>query len=282
LSEYVNALLLGVIQGLTEFLPVSSSGHLVIAKNLLGVQETGILFEVAVHLGTLLSIFTVYFGFVKKFFTGLSLGLKKKKMNHSLRIVFLLFVATLPAAFVGLLFKEGIESLFNSTSVVGIGLIFTGSILFLAQKLSKKVSAGSSHEGTSSYLQSLDLKIAEEISFKQALKMGLAQAIAILPGVSRSGSTIAAGLLSGLEKNVAATFSFMMSVPAVLGAVILQIRHINEIPFDQLGVLLFGILVSYLIGLLGLYLVLKVVNKGRLEVFSYYLWILGPLTLIYL
>ncbi len=274
--EFFEAILLGIIQGLTEFLPLSSSGHLVIVQNLLNFKESGIIFEVAVHVGTLLSIFTIYFKILRSYLHNFVEGVRKVEVNSSLRLTFLLVVGSLPTAVIGLGFKDFFEKMFDSTFAVGICLCVTGILLYLT-----KFKRSSSTEGAEE-LAHIDLSIAEKISVKQAIIMGFAQGLAIMPGVSRAGSTISAGILSGIEKNTAATFSFIMSVPAILGAAALELRHLEGIQPNFLILLVIGVISSYLTGLLGLYLVLKVVKKGRIEIFSYYLWIVGPLTMIFL
>ncbi|MCB9025670.1 MAG: undecaprenyl-diphosphate phosphatase [Bdellovibrionaceae bacterium] len=271
---FFEAILLGIVQGFTEFLPVSSSGHLVILQEILHLKDHGVVMEVAVHVGTVLSILTVYFKMLKAYASDLSVGIVKRKFTSSLRLTALLIFASLPTALMGLLLKDTFERLFESPRAVGISLCITGGILFIT-----KFKSGKNQVNT---LGVIDLTIAERITFAQAFIMGMAQGCAITPGISRSGSTIATGILSGIEKNTAATFSFILSIPAVLGAAFLQLKDLQSFDLHYLYVLAFGVLSSYIAGILGLLLVIRVVKKGRLELFSYYLWVVGPLTLIFL
>lgn len=270
----IEAIFLGILQGLTEFLPVSSSGHLVILQELLNFHDSGVVFEVAVHIGTLLSILTVYFKILKSYSKDLFYGLKLRKMTPSLRLTTLLIIGSLPTAIIGFTLKDTFEKLFESPTAVGISLCITGVILFVSKfKVSKE---------DKSQFGVIDLTMVERITALQAFLMGLAQGCAITPGISRSGATISAGILTGIEKNTAAAFSFILSVPAVLGAALLQLKDLQTFEWQYLMVLVVGMVSSYLSGIIGLLLVLKVVKRGRLEVFSYYLWIVGPLTVYFL
>ncbi len=262
------------MQGLTEFLPVSSSGHLVIFQKILGFKESGIVFEVAVHVGTVLSILTVYFKVLKSYIKELGQGLVRREVNRSIRLSALLIAGSIPTAIMGLSLKDLFEELFHSSFAVGVSLCITGLILFLTKF--KREQSDSVKVGA------IDLSMAERISFLQAVLMGVAQGCAITPGISRAGSTISAGIISGIERNTAASFSFIMSVPAVLGAALLQLKDLNEFNMDYLILLLIGLISSYITGLLGLLLVLKIVKQGRIELFSYYLWVVGPLTIFFL
>ncbi|MCB0391537.1 MAG: undecaprenyl-diphosphate phosphatase [Bdellovibrionales bacterium] len=273
--HYFEAIVLGIVQGLTEFLPVSSSGHLVIIQELFHNKESGVVFEVSVHIGTVLSILTVYLKILKSLSQGMLRGLINKEVNSSVRLMTLIIVGSIPTAIMGLSLKDIFESLFDSPNAVGISLCITGGLLFLT-----RLKSNNREHDTGFGV--IDLSISERISFAQAFIMGVAQGCAITPGISRSGATISAGILTGIEKNTAATFSFILSVPAVVGAALLQLKDISNFQIDYLLVLLVGLISSYISGLIGLLLVLKVVKKGRLELFSYYLWIVGPLTIFFL
>ncbi|MCB0356112.1 MAG: undecaprenyl-diphosphate phosphatase [Bdellovibrionales bacterium] len=272
---FLEAIILGIVQGLTEFLPVSSSGHLVILEELFNLHDSGVIFEVSVHVGTVLSILTVYYKILGSYSQGISHGILKKEVNHSVRLTALIIVGSIPTAIIGLLLKDTFEQLFDSPLAVGISLCITGGLLYLSKYKN-------STDDKDQSFGVIDLKISERITFVQAALMGLAQGCAITPGISRSGATISAGILTGIEKNTAATFSFILSVPAVLGAALLQLKDLQNFQMDYLLVLGVGLISSYISGIFGLLLILKVVKKGRLEVFSYYLWIVGPLSIYFL
>jgi undecaprenyl-diphosphatase len=188
------AFILGIIQGLTEFLPVSSSGHLVIFQHLFGIHE-GITFDVVVHLGTLVAVFIAFWDDI--------VFILRKPFS---RISYLILIGIIPAGLAGYLLAPLVEQAFESLLVVGLGLIFTGVVLKYSEWMSERY---------------LGLKQSEETSFKDALFIGCLQALAIIPGISRSGSTIAAGLMAGLDREFVARFSFLLSIPVILGAGVL-------------------------------------------------------------
>ncbi|MBN2412915.1 undecaprenyl-diphosphate phosphatase [candidate division KSB1 bacterium] len=264
------ALLLGIIQGLTEFLPVSSSGHLVLGKTILGIPEQGITFEVFVHFGTLLAVVTVFrkdiLILLQAFF---SLFKKSSSENFSarynnddnLRLLIYLIIATLPAVFVGLLFKDFIEKAFNDPHLVCIMLIVTAIILSLTW-FSKQTN--------------------KPLGLLNTVVMGTAQALAILPGISRSGLTISAGLYLKISGNEAARFSFLLAIPAILGATILQAGDLvlSGIQADFILVLLAGTFSAYISGYIAIETLLGIVRRGKLYWFAPYCFIIGLLGLI--
>ena len=195
--SYFDAIVLGLVQGLTEFLPVSSSGHLVMAQAFLGVPSPGVFLEVALHVATLVSVIVVY----RKKLGELVAGLFRRDPG-SLRYIGLLVLATIPVVIIGLLFRDAIESAFDTPYVTAFMLLITGAILW---------STGVVRD-----------RPWDEPTAKHSIAMGLAQCFALLPGISRSGSSIAAGLWTGLKGEKAAEFSFLMSLPAVGGAALLQ------------------------------------------------------------
>lgn len=264
--DYLSTALLGIIQGLTEFLPVSSSGHLAIGQAFLDLKENTLILDIALHFGTLLSVLTVYWRPIKKILGAVFKKFGKK--TPELRYIGLVIVGCVPVGIVGTLFKSWFESLFHNLNIVGFCLLVTGFVLFFTKCKSDSAV-------------SLDLEVADhakDITYKQALLIGLAQAFAIFPGISRSGSTIACGLYVGLNRSQAASFSFFLAIPVILGALLLQIR---DVPGSlDLAPLLFGVLISYLAGLAGLLGVLYFLKKGRLHVFSPYLWLVGIALLV--
>lgn len=238
------AAILGILQGLTEFLPVSSSGHLVLAQSLIpNFSQPGVLFDTVLHAGTLLAIL-FYF--------------RKRIVNLTKNDLLLLFVGTLPVAFIGFLFSSQIESIFNYTKVVGVALLFTAILNF-----------------SSDYAKVKRRKFIP----KNALIIGLFQALAIIPGISRSGATIFAGVRQGMERKKAAEFSFLLSVPAVFGANLLQfVNHAKLGSFEGL-VYLAGFLTAFLSGLLAIHLAIRFLEIKRFRIFAVYAFIVGILAL---
>ena len=266
-----DSIILGLIQGLTEFLPVSSSGHLTLGKALLGITENGILFEVVVHLGTLFAVLTAFWPDVKWLFNGaltfLHLGKSKNTSrsdsDRAMRYISYLVWGTLPAVAVGLFLKDRIEQAFANPLLAAYLLLATGGILLLSR---------------------LGLKAAGQVTLRRSILIGLAQAMAILPGISRSGSTISAGMLLGVEREAAARFSFLLAIPAIAGAFVLQLKDIMASPPSQgfLVVLVVGFIVSYLSGLFAIKFLMAVVRRGRFDYFAWYCFAIGLLGIYFL
>ncbi len=261
----IRALIYGIVQGFTEFLPVSSSGHLVLASHLLGIEAPGITLEVMVHFGTLLAVLAIYWKDIKGLaITALALvipGFNKKALTVERKsLLLLIIVGTIPAAVLGLLFKPYFERAFTSTLMVGLMLLVTGSVLMLASK------------------QRAGKKKAEKISVIDAVYIGLAQAAAMLPGISRSGMTISAGLGRKMERQDSARFSFLLATPAILGATILEMRDMGAV-FESGALepipLFIAVLASFVSGYIAIKVLLKVLQTGRLELFAYYCWMIG-------
>ncbi len=264
------AAFLGAVQGLTEFLPVSSSGHLVIMQHLFGLKEPMLLFDVTLHVGTLSAVFILLrreiLAMLKELIRLPDL-FQSAARNQALgrpgfRMMLLIVAGSAPTGLIGLLFKDFFESLFASTLAVGFALLGTGTILFAAGRARP--------EG----------RTLDRFRFTDALVIGFTQGLAIIPGLSRSGTTIGTGLLLGIERDLAARFSFLLSIPAILGALFLELRHA---PFEGLDPLPFaaGFLASLIVGLLALAWLLRLVKQGRLTWFSYYCWTLGAVTVGY-
>jgi len=271
----LEALLLGVVQGLTEFLPVSSSGHLVLGKKLLGVAaEMPVTFEVVVHMGTLLATLIVFWKVVKEILVSLGRIVTRRSNSRppddpSCWLAVLIVVATIPAGLVGAFFEDNIESMFSSTPTVAVALCVTGALLFATR------SAGGSPVVRNGPRQARADSIAD-VSLGQALAVGVAQAIAITPGISRSGSTIVTGLLCGIGPEAAATFSFLLSMPAIAGAIVLKARDISSAA-SAVGAapLIAGFVSSLVVGYVALRLLLGFVRRGQLHWFAYYCWLIG-------
>ncbi len=251
--EYLQALILGIVQGLTEFLPVSSSGHLILFKKLFGfdAEKFGLTFDIALHLATLVAIFIAFrkdiFELIKKPFQ---------------KYVYLIAIATVPAVIVGLLFDDKIESMSANGGFLGIAFIITAIVLLLAEKAGKRT------------------KDKDDIKYKDAGVIGLAQGIAVVPGISRSGSTLAAGLFMGLKKETAMAFSFIMSIPVVLGSAVLGVKDVIEQPgsFDIL-VTLVGMIAAGLSGYAAIKFMLDFFRKRSLILFSAYVGLMGALVI---
>jgi undecaprenyl-diphosphatase len=268
-----DAVILGILQGLTEFLPVSSSGHLVLGKALLGIAEQGIAFEVFVHFGTLLAVLTIFRNDVWQLLISfLSLFSKstfksgieiKYENDENFRLLVFILVATIPAVIVGLLLEDYVESAFNNPKVVGVTLILTAIILLLTL---------------------VPQKTLQKLNMKNTFIMGLAQAMAILPGISRSGSTISFGILFNISGNDAARFSFLLAIPAILGATILKVTDLFETGIDKqfFIVLLVGTVASYISGYIAIESLLKIVQKGKLYLFAPYCLVLGIIALLFI
>ncbi len=250
-------ILLAVLQGITEFLPISSSGHLVIAKALIGLESMGVGLEVSLHLGTTIAILIFYWTDLRDLIVPIFKE-QGAKRRDSLRFIWLLAAATVPAGLVGLIFNDRIEALFSNAHFVGITLIATAAIL-AATALSKRRK--------------------KPFNLPRALTVGMAQAMAILPGISRSGSTIATGELLGVESADAARFSFILAIPVILGAAMLEaIGGLNELRWEYA----IGLVVSAVVGYFSLRLMIGIVKANRLWAFAPYCLAVGLVTLIFM
>lgn len=254
--DLLKALLLGLVQGLTEFLPVSSSGHLVLFNTILGVESGSIAFEVAVHLGTLIAVL-IYFRedlimVVRDFFAG----------GPGRKVGWMLIAATVPTAIIGFAFKDTFEALFDAPRFAAGGLLLTSLLLLIAERLKR---AGRELTG---------------IRLLDALLVGLFQGMAILPGVSRSGSTISAGLMTGMSRDTAARFSFLLSIPAILGAGLLEAGDFISMPSDLVLPSLLGVLTSAVSGYFAIGILMAVLKRGKLYVFSAYTAVVGIIALM--
>lgn len=266
----VQAVILGIIQGLTEFLPISSSGHLVLFSRLFNIQESSLVFEVIVHVGTLLAVLVVFknevWVLVKSFFKFLANPKDAKRLatdDPGFRLLLALVLGTVPAVAVALILKEQLQLLFGSSVFVGLMLIVTGTILYLTERR---------HVGN---------KGLEKVSTKDALLIGCGQALAILPGLSRSGTTIAVGLLRGLDRESAARFSFLLAIPAILGALVVSFGDLfaGNVTISS-NALVAGLIAAALTGYVAIRVLLDLVRKGKLIWFSYYTWTVGALVVI--
>jgi undecaprenyl-diphosphatase len=259
--DIIETIILGIIQGLTEFLPVSSSGHLEIAKELFGgnlVGEESMMTTVVLHFATALSTVVVFRKDVAEIFSGLFKFKNNEEFNFSLKII----LSMIPAAFVGFFFDDVIETFFDSQILlVGAMLILTGGLLFLADRAKQT---------------------DKNVSFPKALIIGVAQAIAIIPGISRSGATIGTSVLLGIDREKAARFSFLMVVPLILGKMAKDVLDgafsTGKVPFLELGV---GFLAAFFTGLIACTWMISLVKRSKLSWFSVYCFIVGTIAIVY-
>ena len=270
---YLTAFLLGLVQGVAEFLPISSSGHLAIAQNLLGLESAGSVpefFDVLLHLGTLIAVFAAYWKdiceMVVEFFRGigdLAHRSTPSPVPPARRLILLIIVGTLPL-FAVLPIRKAVQGLGDNMVFVGAALIVTGFLLFLCDRVRK----GHKSERSATWLD--------------ALLVGVGQAVATLPGVSRSGMTITAGCFVGYERRFAVRFSFLLSIPAVLGANILSIGDAVKAGVNgaEVPMYLVGVVTAAVVGYLCIRLLKYVADKGRFGAFAYYCWAVGILTLV--
>ena len=254
--NYWQAVALGLVQGLTEFLPVSSSGHLVLAEALTAVKMPGIFVEVALHVATLGSVLIVYGKRLWQVFWGAIRG-----RPGEFRMALLLLIATIPAGVIGYFFNHAIEQLFHSLVFVGVFFIVTGFVLWSTR--------GRSGE-------------AQQPTIGGAVAIGVAQAVAILPGISRSGSTVSAGLWARLAPVAAAEFSFLMAVPVIAGAAVLEGHHAT-VNLVQVGVgpFVVSLLVAFASGIFAIRFLVALLRRGRFFAFAPYCGAVGALTIVY-
>lgn len=254
--DFLKAFLLGLIQGLTEFLPVSSSGHLAVTQKILGLEGPILFFDVMLHFGTLIAIFIV---FAKDIRLILFSMISKTSGQHlgAARLGWLAILGTVPIGITGILLHDWIERAFESVPTVGCMFVVTGFMLFSTRKLGGK-------------------RKEKELRVRDAIWVGVCQAIALLPGISRSGMTIGGGLWLGIQREVAVRLSFMMAIPAIVGALVLKLLELpDQVQPIGIGPILIGTLTALLVGLAGLKWLIRLTISGRLHWFAYYLWALG-------
>lgn len=267
--DLIQAILLGILQGITEFLPVSSSGHLALARAVIGREIVqGITFEIVVHFGSFCSI-VVYFrkkiaDILTDLFSSFSpSGIRQKEFiyNKNARFSYIILLSMIPAMIVGFTLKDPIEQLFLNPVFVSAMLLITGSLLFLT-KFSKN--------------------LPNDVDAKRGLLMGIAQACAIVPGISRSGSTIATGLFTGVNRESVANFSFLMVLPVLAGAMLLEVLEVmeNGMATDEILSLIAGFLASFISGYFALKYLIILLKREKFHYFSYYCWAVGVAGLI--
>ena len=271
----LEAIILGIVQGLTEFLPVSSSGHEVLLQQLLGLKEAELFFDVCVHLGTLVAVLAVFWKEIKNIIMALLRffamvrnkdGLRSAiESDPELKMALLIVIGSIPTAFMGLAFSRIADRLFASIFIVGLMLMVTGLILWLTRWRTKQP-------------QPLD---RGRLTPKNAFLIGIVQGLAIIPGISRSGSTISMGLLLGINRELAARYSFLLSIPTIIGAGLLSLKD-GLLETDlALQIPLVGAFTAAIVGYAALRALLQVVNIGGLHLFAPYCWLIGIVAIIF-
>jgi undecaprenyl-diphosphatase len=254
----LDSILLGILQGITEFLPVSSDGHLVVVQQMLGFEHSLLAYDVFIHIGTLLAVIAYYHRELIQLVVGVFGGANAAPNR---RLLSLLVVASLPTAIIGLALKSLVHDLNTSALAAALGWLVTGVILLMASRT--QIATNS----------------AREISYQDALLMGIAQGIAVLPGVSRSGSTVATGLFRGIQAPAAANFSFLMSIPAVAGALLLQIDDLHGLTQHDWSVYITGGIAAALTGFVAIWGLLKLLNRRIIAPFGWYCLLAGVVTI---
>ena len=264
----IEALILGVVQGITEFLPVSSSGHLVLLQRIFGIEEPVLLFDTLVHVGTLTAVCAVLWkdiwGILRKVFQPLTL---------------FLVIATLPAVVAALLLNKQIERAFSSASFLGFSFLVTSALLLFSELLYPRAGKPGVSADKDNTLTGRNEK---SMTHLDALIIGLLQAVAIVPGISRSGATLSAGLFRGLRRDFTVRFSFLLSIPAILGALVFQLRDLGKSGPAGIGTLplMVGAVSAAMVGFFSIRLMLKIVRERSLLGFALYTGILGLLVVI--
>jgi len=260
------AIFLGILQGVTEWLPISSSGHLVLFQYIFGTTNN-VVYDIMVHGGTLLAVIIFFWKdfimILKNFFlTFVDLWKYKRKaffIDEDRKLTWYVILATIPIIFVGILLQDYVDEIFNSLTVVSIGFIVTGVWL----------------------LSTYRVKGREQLNLKRSLVIGIAQSIAIFPGISRSGSTIATGMLLNVDKEKAARFSFLLSIPTIGGAFIYKILKTPMVDVFTLSNIV-GFITAFIVGILTIKFLLYIIKRGRFYLFGFYTLSLGTLLLLYL
>ncbi len=252
----INSLILGIVQGITEFLPISSSAHLVFLQTIFKLKENVLFFDILLHFSTLLAVIFVFYKDIITY-------LKSKK------ILFYILIATIPTGIIGLIIKKYFESIFSNSFFAAGNLVITGFLLFFSEK---------------KYMKSKDIKIEIlNIGWLKSLIIGIFQSIAVLPGISRSGATLAATMFLGIKKEQSVKFIFIMSIPAILAATMLEVK---ELIFDMASratfapVYIWGLTFAFVCGILSLKFLVNIVQNSKLKYFAYYCWFVGSFFIV--
>lgn len=271
---YLESVILGLVQGLAEFLPISSSGHLALLQQFFGIEEDKVLvFAVLLHVGTLISVFIVYWRDIWELIIELGLTIRDLCTGRGLRLKerpvrklgVMIIVGTIPTGIMGICFNDFFNSLYNSVIPIGVGLIITGFMLVIAERI------GHANRGI------------EQMNYRNALFIGFVQGIAITPGISRSGSTLFGSLLCNLDRRFAVKFVFLLSIPSILGSAVMEAPEAfaSGVDMAQMGPILVGMAVAAVSGLVAIKTMIKIVSNKKLSYFSYYVWVLGAAVVLY-
>lgn len=271
---YLESVILGLVQGLAEFLPISSSGHLALLQQFFGIEEDKVLvFAVLLHVGTLISVFIVYWRDIWELIIELGLTIRDLCTGRGLRLRerpvrklgVMIIVGTIPTGIMGICFNDFFNSLYNSVIPIGVGLIITGFMLVIAERI------GHANRGI------------EQMNYRNALFIGFVQGIAITPGISRSGSTLFGSLLCNLDRRFAVKFVFLLSIPSILGSAVMEAPEAfaSGVDMAQMGPILVGMAVAAVSGLVAIKTMIKIVSNKKLSYFSYYVWVLGAAVVLY-
>ncbi|MDL2246306.1 undecaprenyl-diphosphate phosphatase [Methanobrevibacter sp. OttesenSCG-928-K11] len=266
------AIFLGIIQGLSEFLPISSSAHLIFFQEFLGISQANLAFDTLLHLGTLLAVFTFFYKdileMIKAFFLSIidifaGNFLKGIERNPYKKLVWLVLIASIPTGIIGFLFKSDFEAMFGGVTLPAFFLLITGILLFLSQRIN------------------IGNRSIKNMGILDTLIIGIVQGLAIIPGISRSGSTISTGLFLGLNKEFTAKFSFLLSIPAIIGATLVQIKDISLGLDSNLMVYIMGFLAAAITGYIAISVLIDFIKNRSLDVFAYYCWFIAIVILAY-
>jgi len=264
---FIKAIILGLVQGLTEFLPVSSSGHLVLAQSLLNVTEAPLFFDVMLHFGTLLAVVVFFWRDIRDVLSSLfgrdpskSHKTSNFRSKSSARLfAWYIIVGTIPTVIIALVLKKTIEKAFTDPLLVSITLIVTGIILWLSGRVGQR---------------------GKLLNTGRAFVIGIAQGIAALPGISRSGATISTALMAGVDGEQAARFSLIMSIPAIFGATLIELNEVQSVDVS-IAMILAGMLVAFVVGVIAIKFLVSVLRKGHFSRFAYYCWAVGALAIVW-
>ncbi len=252
--SFLQALILGIIQGITEWLPISSSGHLALAQMFFGL-EVPVVFDIMLHISTMFVVLIVFWEEISKILKSIfSFNFRDQYGKLALFIL----IGSVPTAIIGFTFRDFFENLFYNLTAIALALIFTGIILFFSEKFPGK----------------------KKLNTKNSFLIGLAQGIAIIPGVSRSGITISTGLLAGIDKRLVTRFSFLLSLPAIFGAFIFEAKNLAFSGIN-VSILVISMIISFVTGYISLKLLLKlIIKKNKFHLFGYYCFFLGLIILL--
>lgn len=268
--EIIKAIIFGIVEGITEWLPISSTGHMILLNELINLDvshEFYELFEVVIQLGAILAVIVLYF----KTLWPLGFNKSKKESKDTLNLWLKIIIACIPAGVIGVLFNDLLDKYLYNSIVVSIALIVYGIIFIIMENKN---------------IGSKETKSLNDISYKQAFKVGLFQVLALIPGTSRSGSTIIGGLLSGMDRKTIADFTFILAIPIMFGASLLKlVKYIKNVGFVfssmELSILLVGSIVAFIVSIFAIKFLINYIKKNNFKVFGYYRIVLGIVVIIY-